>query len=244
MSNKKTVLIDGLYSHGAKIKSPKKQLKEHRARAYAGMGSLPYDWTKPLIRNYSQPIKNQFGAGMCGGELLSQLLQIYRTVILGKPFEELSEISIYSPRCIKGGGMYLSDLILCAKFGGATLYSEVPTPSNCTEAQAENTGWETDTLLRECASRTVLDVISVHRDIDSIAQAIRDYGAVGFLIGGTNNNQWSYSYPVPPLAGQQPQWYHFLCSTPNVLPMITPTELQGLKDGIITIQDLKQKYGF
>jgi hypothetical protein len=241
--NKK--LIDNKYSHGAIFEGVAKSLKQHRKRKYAGFLSAPYNWNVPLIRNYSQPIKNQFGAGMCGGELLSQLLQIYRTVILGLPFQELSEISIYSPRCIKGsGGMYLQDLILCANFGGATLFSEVPTPTNCTEAQAENTGWETDTLLKECASRTVLDVISVHRDIDSIAQAIRDYGATGFLIGGTNNNQWSYSYPVPPLAGQQPQWYHFLCSTPNVLPMITPTELQGLKDGIITIQDLKQKYGF
>ena len=212
----KKILVDGKYSHGAKFEGAKKHQKMHKARKQAGKDTAPFDWTKPLIRNYTQPVKNQFGAGMCGGELLSQLLAIYRTVILGLPYQELSEISIYSPRCIKGGGMYLSDLILCANFGGATLFSEVPTPTNCTEAQAENTGWETDTLLRECASRTVLDVLSVSIDIDSIAQAIRDYGAVGFLLGGSNNGTWDSVYPQPPLAGATPEWFHFMCSTPNI----------------------------
>ena len=214
--------VDGLYSHGAKFEGAKKHLKMHRARKYAGADSAPFDWTKPLIRNYSQPIKNQYGAGMCGGEEGSQHLQIYRTVILGFPFQELSEISIYSPRCIKGtGGMYLSDLIDCLRFGGATLFSEVPTPNNCTEAQAENTGWETDTLLRECASRTVLDVLSVNRNIDSIAQAIRDFGAVGFLLGGSNNGTWGSEYPQPPMAGQTPAWFHFMCSDTQI-PACSP----------------------
>ena len=211
-----TKLVDNKFSHGAKFEGVAKQLKQHRDRKYAGFGSAPYDWNQPLVRNYSQPIKNQFGAGMCGGELLSQLLQTYRTVILGLSFQELSEISIYSRNCIKTGGMYLQDLILCAQFGGATLFSEVSTPSGCTEQQAQTTAWENDALLKECASRTVLDVISVHRDIDSIAQAIRDYGAVGFLLGGTNNGSWGKVQPIPPASGQTPDWYHFMCSQTSI----------------------------
>ena len=215
-----TKLIDNKYSHGAKFEGVKKSLKQHRARKYAGFASPPFDWTQPLIRNYAQPIKNQFGAGMCGGELLSQLIAIYRTVLLGLPYQELSEISVYSRYCIKTGGMYLSDLILCANFGGATLFQNVPTPTGCTEQQAQTTAWESPTFLQDCNSRTVLDVISVNRNIDSIAQAIRDYGAVGFLLGGSNNGTWSSEYPRPPLPGQNPDWFHFMASTPNI-PLIT-----------------------
>ena len=237
-------LVDNKFGHGARFEGVKKHAKRHKTRNFAGQGSSPFDWTKPLIRNYTQPIKNQFGASMCGGELLSQFMQIYRVLALGLPFQELSEISIYSKKYVTGGGMYLTDLANCARFEGATAFAKVPTPANCTEQQAESTNWETPALLQDCLAKALVDIQSVNINIDSIAQAIRDNYAVGFLIGGTNNNQWSSAYPVPPLVGSQPQWYHFLCSTPNVVPMITPTELQGLKDGIITIQDLKQKYGF
>jgi hypothetical protein len=215
-----TKLIDEKFSHGAKIKSPAKQLKAHRGRKYSGTTTPPYDWKQPLTRNYTQPIKNQYGAGMCGGELYSQAMQIYRTLVLGLPFQELSEISFYSQNCIKSGGMYLDQMGAGASFSGLTDFASVPTPQSCTESQAQSTKWENTSTLKDCLIRAGMDMLSVHRDIDSIAQAIRDYYFVGFLIGGSNNNTWSSEYPQPPKQGQTPGWYHFVCSTPSI-PLIT-----------------------
>jgi hypothetical protein len=112
--------------------------------------------------------------------------------------------------------MYLVDMASGAAFKGLTTFASVPTPVNCTEAQAESTSWQNSTTLQDCLLRTGMIIKSVPIDIDSIAQAIRDYYFVGFCLGGTNNGTWMSAYPQPPSPGTQPQWGHFMCSTPNI----------------------------
>jgi len=216
----KKILVEGKYSHGAKLYSKGKHEKIHKGRDYVGYSSIPYDWTKALVRNYTQPIKNQYQAGMCGGELYSQAMQIYRTLVLGLPFQELSEISFYSQNYASGGGMTIDAMSNGASFKGLTTFQNVPTPVNCTEQQSESTKWENTTTLADCLLKSGIQMVSVHRDIDSIAQAIRDYKFVGFMVGGQNGQtpSWLSFIPSPPTpnTNSNPLWGHFLCSTTNI----------------------------
>jgi hypothetical protein len=209
-------LVDGKYSHGAKLHSEKKHRKIHQRRKFVGRDAIPFDWTKPLVRNYTQPIKNQFQAGMCGMELGSQALQQFRNLVLGLPFQEFSEISGYSREHMSPDGMTIGQVADVMAFLGLTLFSEVPTPNNCTEKQAQSIGWQAPALLKNALIRAGLDMVSVEIDIDSIAVAIRDYFFVGFCLGGTNNGTWDSANPQPPVTGTSPQWGHFMCSNPNI----------------------------
>ena len=210
------ILVEGKYGHGAILHSPAKHKKIHQSRQFVGQDSSPYDWTQSLTRNYTQPIKNQYQAGMCGGELYSQAMQIFRTLSLGLPFQELSEISVYSQEHYEPDGMSVQQMEDIASFKGLTTFSNVPTPVNCTEAQAQSTSWENANTLKDCLLDSGMMMVSVPINIDSIAQAIRDYYFVGFCLGGTNNGSWLSAYPIAPIAGSIPQWGHFMCSTTNI----------------------------
>lgn len=210
------ILVDNKYSHGAKLHSPEKHQKIHESRDFIGTTTAPYDWTQSLVTTYTQPIKNQFSAGMCGMEAGSQARQIYENLVLGQPFEEVSEISGYSQAHLSPDGMTIGQVENVLSFLGLTTFKNVPTPNNCTEAQAQSTVWENPTTLQDCLIRTGMKMLSVPINIDSAAQAIRDYKFVIFLLGGTNNGTWNSAYPIPPIAGSTPQWGHFMCSTPNI----------------------------
>lgn len=211
------ILVDSKYSHGAKLQSSTKHEKIHSKRNFIGQTSTPYDWSKPLVRNYTQPIKNQFRAGMCGGELYAQAMQIYRTLALGLPFQELSEISFYSQNHLPSGeGMTIGQMMEGASFKGLTTFQNVPTPQNCAEFQSESLAWATPQLLQDCLIRSGMKMVSVPVNIDSMAQAIRDNYFVGILIAGTNNGTWSSAYPQPPVPGSTPQWGHFMTSVPSI----------------------------
>lgn len=215
-------MIDNKYKGGAKLLTPQQHKKIHQSRNFVGAGAAPYDWTQALTRNYTQPIKNQFMAGMCGGELLSQAMQIYRTLVLGLPFQELSEISVYSQSHLNPDGMDIAQLQEVAGFLGLTSFQNVPTPQNCTEEQAQNTSWENPAMMRDCLVRAGFDMVSVQINIDSIAQAIRDNYFVGFCLGVSSNGTWGSSDPQPPKPGQVIEG-HFMCSTPNI-PAAAPTK--------------------
>lgn len=212
----KKILVDNQFSHGAILHSAKKHRKIHSKRKFVGEGSAPYDWTKPLIRNYTQPIKNQYQAGMCGGEAYSEGKQIFDTLVLGKPFVELSERSFYSQEFMAPEGMTVSAMQDGASFKGLTTFANAPTPVNCTEADAETIDWENPTTLKDSIMRAGMVMLSVPINIDSIAQAIRDYYFVVFCFAGVNNGTWTSVYPQPPAPGQQTQWGHFMCSSPDI----------------------------
>src|ERR1700692_1186531 len=176
------ILAENKHGTGAILHSPKKHQAIRSKRGFVGKSTIPYDWTQPLTRSYVQPIKNQYQAGMCGGEELSQHIQQFRTLVLGLPFQELSEISVYSQNHLSPDGMSVSELEVSASFLGATTFANVSTPVNCTEAQAQNTAWENVQTLEDCLLRTGLVMQSIPIDIDSIAAAIRDYYTVGFCL--------------------------------------------------------------
>ncbi len=64
--------------------------------------------------------------------------------------------------------------------------------------------------------RSGMAIKSIPVNIDSMAQAIRDYKFIGICLGGTNNGSWSCAYPQPPTPGSFPQWGHFMCSTTSI----------------------------
>ena len=203
--------------HGAILKSPKKQIKEHQIRSYVGMSSIPYDWSKPLITGYTQPIKNQFQASMCGGEMIAQMIQMYRTLVLGKPFEELSAPSFYSQGYAIGGGMTMQQIVEGISFEGITTEKNVPTFPACTEAQARDISWRTDKNIQDCLMRAGLQIVSVSRNINLMAQTIRDNKCLGMMLGGSNDGTWLSIKPVPPSVSAQ--WFHYMAASPNIPAM-------------------------
>ncbi len=209
--------------HGAILKSPKKHIKIHRARKYVGQSSAPYDWSKPTVTGYTQPIKNQDQAGKCGGGMFANFKQIYNTLVLGKPFVELSMNSFYSQQYTRGGGMNTQGVQDGAGFTGLTTTLNCPDTVPCSESQAESTDWENVTKLQDCMLEAGLEMVSVRRDIDSIAQAIRDHKAVGFLFAGINNGSWLSPNPIPPTTAIG-TWGHFWCSTTEI-----PIPINGKK---------------
>jgi hypothetical protein len=212
----KPILVENKFQTGARLTTPKKQVKAHQKRPYVGMGTLPYDWSKPLQTNYTQPIKNQFNAGMCGGEMFAQMIQIYRNQHLELLFEELSATSFYSQGYATGSGMTLQAVQDGASFKGLTTEANCPTPEGCTEVQARDLSWQTPKLIQDCLMRAGLQIVSVPRNIDLMAQTIRDYHFIGMMLGGTNNGTWLSNRPKPPVAGSYPQWAHYMASTPNI----------------------------
>ena len=66
-------------------------------------------------------------------------------------------------------------------------------------------------------------------------------------MGGSNNGTWSGEYPKPPLQGATPDWYHFMCGTPDV-PLITTQKEKpvyqswGTSVGINGIQKFTENY--
>lgn len=218
---KTEILVEGKHGHGAILNSSKKHKKIHEKRGFVAMDSAPYDWTQALVRNYNPPIKNQDQAGKCGGALYSEAKQIFDTLVLGKPFVELSMNSFYSQGYAPGGGMTIQGMSDGASFKGITTTLDVPDTVPCTEAQAESTAWQNTQTLADCAMRSGMQMKSVPIDIDSMAQAIRDHYILGMCLGGTNNGTWLSSRPKPPVAGSQPQWGHFMEYCPSIPAMVT-----------------------
>ena len=216
-----TILVEGKFGHGAKLNSKKKHSKIHAKRPFVAMDSAPYDWTKPLTRNYSQPIKNQDQAGKCGGALYSQFKQIFNTLALGKPFVELSMDAFYSQQYASGGGMTIVGMQDGAGFTALTTTANVPDTIPCTEAQAESIAWRTPALMKACLLEAGMKMVSVPIDIDSMAQAIRDYYTIGMCIGGVNNGTWLSKLPVPPNIDSEPLWGHYMTYCPSIPAMTT-----------------------
>lgn len=237
-------LVEGKYGHGAKFVSAAHHMKVHGKRSFIGESSVPYDWSKPLIRNYTQPVKNQFQASMCGGEMYSQAEQIYRTLVLGLPFEELSEISFYSQQFDPTEGMSIQEVQNGAAFTGLTSYANVPTPINCTESQAESLSWRTPATISDCLMKAGMQMVSVPIDINSIAAAIRDHYFVGWMISGQNNGTWLSSTPLPPISNQN-LWTHYMCSRPSIdagVPRIPMYQSWGSDVGDNGVQYFDQNY--
>ncbi len=196
--------------HGA-VYETKASAKWQRARRphidrHVARASLPFDWREPVDNTAGVKIKNQYQSSSCGGQSGSYLLGI-------KFKQDVSAKSVYNRFVFPGGGMTVSGLERQICEYGANL--EVAVPSYKPDGTTDES-WMTDrsylntTFDMDALTRSGWSVVTVPRNAESIAQAIRDYGGVIWKITGKNNGTWLSSNPqVPDNWGDT--WNHFLC---------------------------------
>ena len=207
-------------NHGVSpVRHSKLYHKTHRfLRTYIGKAGVPFDWSKGIVRPMYN-IKNQYTSSSCWGQMFSRMIQIIQGC------EELSAKSAYSPIYVTGGGVNLPDGENEAKNIGLTTEKNVPSVftltnnQTCTEYFMEDTSWRTLAMIRDSATRAGYDIVNIAIDVDSVAQAIRDYGTVGILLRGNNNGSWTSAYPKPPQGGGS-LWGHYLAATGNIQPQL------------------------
>ncbi len=209
------ILVEGLFGHGAKLQWKITHEINRINRDTIGRSNIPFDWSVGLPGRPTYNIKNQYQAGSCWGQMFSRMIQIINAS------EELSAKSAYSPIYAQGGGVFLSTGESEALDTGLTTEANVPSTLNgtATEAFMEDTSWRTNPLIKDALSRAGLQTVNVNIDIDSIAEAIRDYKCIGWMIRGQNNGTWLGQYPQPPVGGGN-LWGHYMCSDSNIQPVV------------------------
>jgi hypothetical protein len=205
--------------HGGKLRHPlihwwkrfkRPSYSKHISKRKLIGGASIVNWSVP----YSSPhgeIKNQQQSDSCGGMAGAYFIEIMN-LLQGKSIE-ISAKSIYAPIACSGGGTTEDALETQIAARGANLEATVPDVApdgTCTEAFMSDKSWITPALLEEAATRAGYTPMSVSMDIDSIAEAIANEGAVIWLIKGQNNGTWLSAYPNPPINNLN-NWGHFMC---------------------------------
>lgn len=213
-------LVENKFGHGAPVRWKITHKATRLIRGNAGMSSLPFDWRKGVTGNPVLNIKNQYQSSSCWGQMFSQMI---RTISGG---DELSAKSAYSPIAYPTGGVVLSDGVKEAKEMGLTTEAKVPSYKglDAPEDFMKDNSWRTVSAIKEAATRAGYEVKNIDIDVDSMAQAIRDYKCIGMTIQGKNNGTWTSSKPKPPTSGGQ-LWAHYMCSLPNIRPQTKTKEL-------------------
>lgn len=177
-----------------------------------------FDWEKGYdVRDTIGPIKikNQGINDSCGGQSGSYFLEIQRK-LQGIQESELSAKSVYAPIAYPGGGTTIPSLEAQIATKGANFEETVPSydpqGNPLPELQMEDKSWQTVAISQDALTRAGYTPINVPTDIESVASAIQQYGAVIIEITGQNNGSWTSSIPQPPNKGNpNPLWRHFLC---------------------------------
>lgn len=185
------------------------------------VGDIGVDWNvgSPYRNIIGQVlIKNQGQNDSCSGQAGSYLLQILRLVFKNvTSMENLSAKSIYAPIAYPQGGTTVSSLMTQISAHGANLEATVPSydayGNPLSESMMEDRSWETDALREDAENRAGYTPVDVPKDIDSVAQAIAQHGAVIWEIQGQNNGTWTSAFPNPPSKNNpNPLWQHFMCA--------------------------------
>lgn len=205
---------------GSAIKSP----HDERDILYTDIafGAVPFDWDKGYdveqeISEYlNKPvkikIKNQNGSGSCGGQSESyggaSISAFYDKVL-----EEKSAKFTYAPIAYpNGGGSTGRDLSARSTkvgWGSEALtpsYDNGNPPSEAFMARAQDI---TPEAVEYAAKHRALNYTILPVDIDSIAQAIRDFKFVRLGVVGSNNGTWLTADPKPP-TDMENRWYHWV----------------------------------
>jgi C1A family cysteine protease len=129
----------------------------------------------------------------------------------------VSAKSVYAPIAYPGGGTTINSLQTQIGARGGNLEVLVPSydayGNPLTEAMFIEKSWKTEFTIADAIRRAGYVPIRVKVDIDSIAQAIQQYGAVIWEIQGHNNGTWLSSDPIPPSNSNPNEiWTHFMCS--------------------------------
>ena len=206
------MLAENKHGHGARVRGKIYTKVKRWWRGY-GQATLPFDWTKGIVGMPVYNIKNQYEAGSCWGQAFSRLVQIL------KGGDELSAKSAYSRVYTLPSGTYLPDGEREALELGITTEAKVPSVLNgdSTESFMQDISWVNPTIINDCATRAGLVPVSINIDVDSIAQAIRDYKTVLFLVHGTNNGTWLSPRPTPPTSNTN-IWGHYVVADSNIAP--------------------------
>ena len=186
--------------------------KKLRPKLVRGMG---VDWTKPLS-TFRLPIDNQGENSSCSGQGGNKFLTTERTS-RGIPQERISAKSIYDPIAYPGGGTTVVALQNQIKLKGANLESAVPSYDALGNPLPEylmvNKSSQTPALIADAETRAGYTLYDCGEDIESVAEAIRDYKAVIWEIQGQDNGTWTSSTPTPPSTrNPNPLWNHFMCA--------------------------------
>lgn len=170
--------------------------------------TAPFDWlndTQKIQQRFSGlgtvPIKNQGQSFSCGGMAGSYWLGVVLALNNNSQYTEVSAKSIYSPIAYPGGGT--TDTALQNEIGNVGALPESALPSYPSPGVAPTEQFMTDTSW-ETPPNTILMVkdagfveVTVNNDINSIAEAIRDYGATIWHIDSdfTQVENWLSPYP-------------------------------------------------
>ncbi len=196
------------YYTGSVVRSPIFRFVRRTLSKKLAMAGIPFDWINGIFSKVPK-IKNQQTSYSCGGQAGSYLLSI-----LKPPYIETSAKTIYSPKAYPQGGMTVPDLISQMCNQGATFETTVPSyyiNGACDERLMIDKSWINPKTLKEALKTAGYTAKHVNIDIESIAEAIRDWGGAIMEIRGQNNGTWLTSYPKPPMKGWGDMWQHFMC---------------------------------
>lgn len=184
-------------------------------------GSTPFDWnvgvdmedelSSLLSKPVKLPVKDQDGSGSCGGQAEASGGAVI-SALNKKILDEKSAKFAYAPIAYPGGGSTGRDLAARAKNFGWGLEALTPSYDNGLppgEAFMQRVQDITVEAIDEAAKSKALSYTVLPINIDSIAQAIRDFKFVRIGIVGSNNGTWRMTDPIPPIDGE-PHWYHWV----------------------------------
>lgn len=192
-------------------------------QAEVAFGAAPFDWSTTVDAEQSiaaaiaqpgfkLPVNNQGASGSCGGQADEKVGEILKA-ILTKNFTRMSAKFTYAPVSYPGGGTTDGDLVVRTTGAGWGTEGDTPSYQNGnppTEQFMETVADITPKAMQDAIIEQALAPVYINLDIDSIAQAIRDYHAVRLGLCGSNNGTWLSATPVPPTATEQ-IWSHFMC---------------------------------
>lgn len=226
------------------------EIKDERDFIYAdgeiGMAGEPFDWGKGFdIEQHlgiKLPIRHQQNTGSCGGFATSNFGIVMDFQIDGV-LQIKSPKFVYAQTVVGNGGSdYRANYGIYINQGMGN-EEDCPSyrPDGTTDEAFITNKADITQLARDNAKKDRAAVYAVvATDIDSTAQAIRDNGGVIIGIHGQNNGTWLSAFPKAPTTLQQ-SWSHWIYGGGAIA--VTPTEYEGLKKGIITMADIKEKYG-
>jgi hypothetical protein len=241
------LLAENLHGTGVKRTNPvSRYLRKVRREQIVGAGT-PFNWSVGYDSLSMIPpvnIKNQFQSDSCSGQAGSYFMEVLEKLANNQE-GPISAKSIYAPIAVSGGGTYVSSLQKQLEASGASLEATVPSyrPNGTTDEPF----MEDKTTLnpKDALIRAGYICVNVSIDMDSIASAIQQYGAVIWEIAGQNNGTWTSPNPQPPINGKN-LWYHFMCSVGAGQPLgykrIKSLQSWGIEVGERGIQYFNEAY--
>ncbi len=179
-------------------------------------GAAPFDWKvgyDSALYTGSLSIKNQGQSDSCGGQAASRWVEIATRIQKGINTVQNSAKSVYSLVDFPGGGTTVGSIQNCLLKDGATSEFSVPSYENGqppSEQFITSKEWQSDVnKVREAMTNAGWVAVPVNLDIESVAQAMRDTGAVIIEFAGKNNGTWFTEYPR---VSTEVGWRHFVCA--------------------------------